>query len=316
MSTWGKDFYDNENKQKVRKELWIPCFNDIVPRVINRKQFKREFRYLCLPGSGCIFIKKLLLDNIITENTYIVGIERSRSVAPQIKKFLSANFSYGLSHIHIGTFENLCRDNNVLANRFCNRFPFDIANIDIEGSYHSVSKSNGSSFYFEGLDRFLLNQAARIDDKPFVIKEFYLIITSNLIGKIPYYKLKAYKGSFINMLKEEVIRDYRDNFGIQSLDVLLSSDTSDIENYDDKISVISCLLRLMTIISRNFRVKLSNIPYCYKGHSGGAKMGCMTFLCEKLRSNIGENGIFHRERKKNLEDAVEKAYSTNFLREP
>lgn len=310
MSTWGKDFFDNPNKNKVRTELWLPCFEELVPQINNRGKFKRAFRYLGLPGPKCIFIIELLSRDLLNKDSYVIGIENISSVKLQIQKFFSKTFNRYNSIVHLGTFENLCN-----TPEFRSRFPFDIANIDITGSFHSLSISNGSSFYFEGLQDFLLNQATMVDQKPYKIKEFYLIINSNIKGLIPDEILSDFDNDLTKLLKEVVLKDYKENFNVSSLNGLIDNeDPTDREQ--DRISITSLNLRLMTLCSNNFKTKMTSIPYCYQGHKEGAKIVSMTFKCEKLRPRLGTNGNVRNILSDNLDDVVEKCKNTNFLHEP
>ena len=54
------DFFDNRNKQQVREELWVPCFENINNRLSERVRYKRTLRYLCFPGKSALFLKYLI----------------------------------------------------------------------------------------------------------------------------------------------------------------------------------------------------------------------------------------------------------------
>lgn len=46
---------DSKEKEVVRESLWMPVFN-----YLNSKKNYKNIKYLCLPGTHCIFLKKLL----------------------------------------------------------------------------------------------------------------------------------------------------------------------------------------------------------------------------------------------------------------
>lgn len=309
MSTWGIDFYDNPNKQRVREELWLPYFIELIAEINSREKNKRSFRYLCLPGQECLFLRELLEGKHFDKKTYVVGIESERIYEPKIKKFLMANFNSGNTHLHIGRFQKLSGTDN----RFKKRFPFDIANIDITGSFQS-SSDKGISYYFEGLNDFLLNQAYRIKEKPFLIDKFYIIITSNLKGWFSDELKIKFHNNIPILLKEIVLKDYLENFELLELETLIKKKSFDNEE-ECKISITALILRLLYLCSQYFKSKVISVPYCYSGHIGGAKMVSLVVMCKSFKQRLGANGSKYKYRKICLKEGYKTSQSIKFLPE-
>jgi len=85
------DFFDNRNKQQVREELWVPCFENINNRLSERVNYKRTLRYLCFPGKSALFLKYLIDRNLISQETFIACIEEINALKVQIQELLKQN---------------------------------------------------------------------------------------------------------------------------------------------------------------------------------------------------------------------------------
>lgn len=309
------DIFDTPNKQKVREELWVPCFKEIILDLQKRKRFKRAFRYLCLPGPNSICVKYLLDNSIINGSTYIVGIEKTYEVVPQIQEFFSSHFKYRNNFVYCGKLQKLIKVNQ----QFFNKFPFDIAELDISGSFLSIAEKNGNFIYIDALQRFLSHQALNCDVNPFRIRRFYLIITSNIKGGfIPLEYLSPYDEDLTSFIKEEILMSYRDKLDHPSFNSLLRKERFN-ERERNLIAILGINLKIINFGSQNFVIRLNNNPYCYRGRRGGAKMVSMTYICERTRPTLGTNGNMLNFRGKvtnNLIQSLDLVFDTIFLPEP
>lgn len=311
MSYRDFDVFNTKNKQRVREDLWIPCFLDINSEINQWKKRKRDLRYLCFPGSNSLFVKHLLEKRIINPETFIIGVEKNNSLALKISTELGKLFKIGKTFIYNDKFERLICNNE----EFCKKFPFDIAELDFTGSILTVNDTVGSSPYFEALDNLFLQQAVSFNRKKHRIKRFYLIITSNTNPTIPYELLISYRGRRFDYIKEEILKDYNQDLNHPYLNKLLK------KNYFNrkeliKIFIISLNLRLINLGSRNFSISLIKSPYCYKGRKKGARMVSMVYICKKISTNIGTNRHYSRARINNLNESITQSKNTIFLPEP
>ncbi len=310
MSISGSDFFDTENKKKVRKELWGPCFDDLEPKIKSRKQNIRNFRYLCFPGIKCIFVDDLLKENRIDDNCFIVGVEKDKRKEPKIKDYFGNNFKYKNNFIYAGKIQELIEEND-----FCNKFPFDIINFDNNGSLFSLATDEGDFVYLNAIQSIFQLQAANFEVKPYKMKQFYFINTSNTGGYLPPKYNTRYNGDMAKFVINEIINEYIDDLDIPELRSLVNK--KNLSNKDRAhISIIGVNLKIINYGSQNFNIELRQVPYYYQGHKEGAKMVSMVYESRKIGTRVRTNGDYTQKRTQNLKNAVLKALETNFISEP
>ena len=310
LSILGPDFFDNENKKKVRKELWAPCFDDIIPEIKSRKINKRSFRYLCFPGIKCLFIEDLLKENKINKNCFIVGVEKDNQKALQIKEYFGSKFQYKCNYVYTDKIQKLISDRN-----FCDKFPFDIINFDNNGSLFSLANDDGEFVYLDTIQSMFQLQAAKFDVNPYKMKRFYFINTSNTGGYLPELYNQKYNEDMIEFIIKEIIGEYIDELENTELKTLVNK-----KNLTNKerayISIIGVNLKIINYGSQNFNIKLKQVPYYYQGHAQGAKMVSMVYECHKIGTKVRTNGHYTKERTRNLRNATIKSLDTKLLSEP
>lgn len=306
------DFFDNKNKQQVREELWVSCFKNINKLLSERIRYKRELRYFCFPGENAIFLKYLKSKNFISEKTIIVGIEKKNALGIQIQVLLRNKLNLQKSYVIGGKkYQKLVLHDSQLNNKY----PFDIINLDINGSYHSLNPNDLETIYIRALQHFLYKQFFNYEKYYFRMENFYLLVTSNLENvQIPPEILKKYNKNLTEYLKREILLHYK-NLNHPFLDFYLNNKIED-EKDINIVSILSTALRIINQCSQSFTIKLDFRPYCYKGHIDTDKMVAMRFICRKIGTNPSENGLRLNVTTKNLKNAIDLIEITKFLPEP
>ena len=176
MTQDSSGFYDTENKRRIRDNLWMPVFKTSIDSFERftppYRRRRRKFRYLCFPGKDCLFEKQLSEQRFIRENTIITGIEKIILLVPEIQETL---IELGLdAKVYEGDFSNTIH-------KIEQKFPFDIANLDITGSYLSIRQRDSEFFYISTLDNFCVHQKSRYGVYRYpALNHSYCFITSNL----------------------------------------------------------------------------------------------------------------------------------------
>ncbi len=313
MSVLEGSLFESKNKQQVREELWEPCFEIRNSRLSMRKRNKRPIRYLCFPGGKALFLRYLLEKDHINERSIIVGIEENRSLKGQIEELFQQELKLKKA-IMVGDkkYQNIVKNHKQLNEKY----PFDIINLDINGSYHSLSNRNQEAIYIIALQYLLIQQNINFKRYNYMENDFYLLITSNLEKtRLPEdIIIEKYGGDLTLYLKNEVLNQYR-KLGNHIIEKYLENEVTG-EREIFKVSIHSTVLRIINQCSQFFTIKLDYRPICYRNQGDTSKMVAMRFICEKIKSAPSTNGKLLESRNVNMNKSIDLVESTRFLPDP
>ena len=310
MTSDKLDIYDTPNKQYVREGHWVPCFKKVNAEFVTWKIRKRNLRYLCFPGKNFLFIRYLLKENLINRNTYVVAIEEDPERMVQIRLHLPQLLNRKNLFFYEDLFEKL-----VIDEEFCQKFPFDVAELDFPKFVLKTTRSTPTPPILEALENFFINQQRVINMNLVRINKFYLIITSNMRVIANYDELNRYGGNKTKYLIQEVLRENNDYLNYPYLNQLINKSKFTWEERD-LIVIIGINLTIINLASNYFNTILIDKPICYKGRKKGAKMVGLIYLCEKKNIKVGASAKYQKLKIENLKKSIDLSKNTIFLPEP
>jgi hypothetical protein len=259
--------FNSAEKQFVRNRLWVPVFRNTLQE---KRMRHKKIRYLCFPSPACAFVKQLLGMQLISDNTFVVGIEPNEYYHRIILEFFAGRFKKGVYEILQGRFEDLISD-NVLRQKF----PFDILELDFPGPFFSLTPSKESRL-LTAIETSLLQQA-------FHNKPCHLITSFKTGGSLPE-PLRASYADLQDFVVREILQRENSALGNGTLRAFLNSGP-----HQDRYAEWCCLYAIPLAIIRNtsnlFDVQLESFPHTYVSTSEGAtsRIVSYTFICRPRR---------------------------------
>lgn len=254
---------------------------------------QQKIRYLCFPSPACAFVKQLLGMQLISEKTFVVGIEPDEHYHRIILEFFASRFKKGAYEILQGRFEDLINDGTLRQ-----KFPFDILELDFPGPFFSLTPSKESRL-LTAIETTLLQQA-------FHNKPCHLITSFKMGGSLPEPLRTSYV-SLDDFIVREILQEENALLGNGTLGPFLSRGPQ-----QDRYAEWCCLYAIPLAIIRNTsalcEVRLQNFPHTYVSTSEGAtsRIVSYTFICRpKRRGSFGQVVL-----ETSLKDALTKTAQT------
>jgi hypothetical protein len=139
--------FNRQEKNRIRT-------NEVVEVLKGEKPLKT---ILCLPSKNCLDLKEMLAKGIIDSNTFVIAVERVKSISVTIQQFLNENFKD--SYLYTGNFYDLPIGDILQGKKidatfadFCGNFTFEIQSWLFSNNKHFAENSH-VMFTFKTVNR-------------------------------------------------------------------------------------------------------------------------------------------------------------------